>query len=156
MKKILLFVLLLALSQWAFAQTMSKAEKKQAAAKTEVEALERQRFAAQVSKDYDFLGKIFADDLIYTHSNGKTDSKETFINSIKTGKSAYDKIDVEEIRIRTYHDQKTAVVNGTVMVTQPPVDGKPAFLHLRYAVVYIKTKKMGWQLTTWQSLKLAA
>jgi ABC-type Fe3+/spermidine/putrescine transport system ATPase subunit len=154
MKKLILFIALLATSQWTFAQTMSKAEKKQAAAKVEIEASERQRFAAQVSKNFDFLGKVFADDLIYTHSGGKIDSKETYINSIKEGKSAYDKIEVEEMRIRPYNDQKAAVVNGTVMITQPPVDGKPVMLHIRYAVVYVKTKAKGWQLVMWQSLKL--
>ena len=155
MKKLILSLILLATSQLIYAQTMSKAEKKQAAAKTEVEALERQRFAAQVSKDFDFLGRVFADDLIYTHSGGKIDSKETYINSIKEGKSAYDKIEVEELRLRPYNDQKTMVVNGTIMITQPPVDGKPVLLHIRYVVVYVKNKGKGWQLTTWQSLKLA-
>ena len=152
MKKILLSLILLATYQLTFAQ--SKTEKRQAAAKSEVEALERQRFAAQVSKDYDFLGRVFADDLIYTHSGGKIDSKETYINSIKEGKSVYDKIEVEELRIRPYNDQKSAVVNGTIMITQPPVDGKPNLLHIRYAVVYIKNKAHGWQLVMWQSLKL--
>lgn len=155
MKKLILSLILLALSQLTFAQTMSKTEKKQAAAKTEVEGLERQRFAAQVSKNFDFLGRVFADDLIYTHSNGKIDSKTTYINSIKEGKSVYDKIEVKELRLRAYNDQKTVVVNGTIMITQPPVDGKPTLAHIRYAVVYIKTKANGWQLTTWQSLKLA-
>ncbi len=153
MKKILLFFFLSATSQFVLAQ--SKFEKKQAAAKSEVEVLERQRFAAQVSKDFDFLGRVFADDLIYTHSGGKIDSKETYVNSIKEGKSVYDKIEVEELRIRPYNDQKSAVVNGTIMITQPPVDGKPTLLHIRYAVVYVKNKAHGWQLVMWQSLKLA-
>ena len=74
MKKAFLFIILLATSQVIFAQ--SKFEKKQAAAKSEVEALERQRFAAQVSKDFDFLGRVFADDLIYTHSGGKKIQKK--------------------------------------------------------------------------------
>ncbi len=152
MKKILLSLILLATYQLTFAQ--SKTEKRQAAAKSEVEALERQRFTAQVSKDFDFLGRIFADDLIYTHSGGKIDSKETYVNSIKEGKSVYDKIEVEELRIRPYNDQKSAVVNGTIMITQPPVDGKANLLHIRYAVVYVKNKAHGWQLVMWQSLKL--
>jgi ketosteroid isomerase-like protein len=155
MKKLILFIALLATSQLTFAQTMSKGEKKQATAKAEVEALERQRFAAQVSKDFDFLGKVFADDLIYTHSNGKVDSKETYINSIKGGKSVYDKIEVEELKIRPYNDQKSAVVNGQIFITQPTADGKQTVVHLRYAVVYVKTKAKGWQLVMWQSLKLA-
>ena len=153
MKKLIIFLLLTFISQLTFAQ--SKAEKRPAAAKAEVEASERQRFKAQVSKDFDFLGKVFADDLIYTHSNAKIDSKETYINSIKEGKSVYSAIDVEELRIRTYNDEKAAVVNGTIMITQPPVDGKPTLTHIRYAVVYVKNKGKGWQLVMWQSLKLA-
>ena len=153
MKKLIIFLLLTFISQLTFAQ--SKAEKRQAAAKAEVEASERQRFKAQVSKDFDFLGKVFADDLIYTHSNAKIDSKETYINSLKEGKSVYSAIDVEELRIRTYNDEKAAVVNGTIMITQPPVDGKPTLTHIRYAVVYVKNKGKGWQLVMWQSLKLA-
>lgn len=153
MKKAFLFIVLLATSQLTFAQ--SKFEKKQAAAKAEVEALERQRFAAQVEKNYDFLGRIFADDLIYTHSSGKMDSKETFINSIKEGKSVYKKVDVETMMVRPYNDQKTAVINGVVLINQAAADEKPNLLHLRYTVVYVKTKTFGWQLTTWQSLRLA-
>ena len=152
MKKLVFFLLLLSISQLTFAQ--SRAEKRQTAAKAEVEAAERQRFKAQVSKDFDFLEKVFADDLIYTHSGGKIDSKETYINSIKEGKSVYNAIDVEELRIRTYNNEKSAVVNGTIMITQPPVDGKPTLLHIRYAVVYIKNEGKGWQLVMWQSLKL--
>lgn len=152
MKNYILYTFLLAISQLSMAQ--NPIDKKQAAAKSEVESLERQRFEAQVKKDYAFLEKIFADDLLYVHSSGKTDSKATYINSIKEGKSNYAKIDVEEIAVRSYNNQKTAVVNGVVNITQSPVDGKSNFLHLRYTVVYIKNKGKGWQLVTWQSLKL--
>ncbi len=148
MKKYLVFVLLLAISQLGFTQT------KNDKAKAEVESLERQRFEAQVNKNFTFLEKVFADDLFYVHSNGKSDTKTSYINSIREGKSVYAKIDVEEIVVRPYNNQKAAVVNGVINITQPPVDGKSNILHLRYTVVYIKNKGKGWQLVTWQSLKL--
>lgn len=143
MKKILILALSLLIGQTALAQNT----------KADVEALERKRFAAQVSKDFDFLEKVFADDLVYTHSSGKQDSKTTYITSIKEGKSVYNKVDVEQIIVRDYG--KTAVVNGKIMVEQNPIDGKPNLLHLCYTVVYSKNSKKGWQLNTWQSLKLA-
>jgi ketosteroid isomerase-like protein len=143
MKNIVILALSLIIGQAAFAQNT----------KAEIENLERKRFEAQVSKDYDFLEKIFADDLIYTHSSGKQDNKITYIASIKEGKSVYTKIDVEEIIVRAYG--KTAVVNGKVMIEQPAPEGKTVQLHLRYTVVYVKNGKKGWQLNTWQSLKLA-
>ena len=154
MKNIILYTLLLAICQLSMAQ--NPIDKKQSAAKSEVEALERQRFEALVKKDYVFLEKIFADDLLYVHSSGKTDNKTTYITSVKEGKSSYDKIDVEEITVRPYNNQKAAVVNGVVNITQSPVEGKSNMLHLRFTVVYIKNKGKGWQLVTWQSLKLAS
>ncbi len=152
MKNYILYAFLLAISQLSMAQ--SPIDTKQAAAKSEVESLERQRFEAQVKKDYAFLEKVFADDLLYVHSSGKLDNKVTYINSIKEGKSNYAKIDVEEISVRSYNNQRTAVVNGVINITQSPIDGKSNMLHLRYTVVYIKNKGKGWQLVTWQSLKL--
>lgn len=150
MKKYILFIILLNICQLGISQ--SKIEK----AKAEVEALERQRFDAQVKKDYAFLEKVFADDLIYIHSGGKQDNKTSYINSIKEGKSVYDKINVENLIIRPYADCKTAVVNGTITITQPAGEGKTVDVHLKYAVVYVKNKGKGWQLVMWQSLKLAS
>lgn len=155
MKKTLLFALMLA---WLGAVAVARpARKSPADARQEVEALERQRFAAQVAKDYAFLEKVFADDLIYTHASGKQNGKADYIQSIRDGKSQYDKIDVEAINVRTYNGGKTAVVNGTILITLPPkADGQPNLAHLKYVVVQVKDKKKGWQVVLWQSQKLAS
>lgn len=149
--KKLLLLALLAFPTVAFAQS-----KKDLAAAKEVEQLERQRFAAQVSKDFTFLEKAFADDLVYTHSGGKQNGKTDYLQSIRDGKSQYDKIDVETLNVRAYNDGKTAVVNGTILITLPPKDGQPNLAHLKYVVVQIKDKKKGWQVVIWQSQKQAS
>ncbi|UOQ71273.1 nuclear transport factor 2 family protein [Hymenobacter cellulosilyticus] len=152
MKRLLTFALLLVLGVAAFAQ--SGANKKDMAAVKEVEALERQRFEAQVKKDYAFLEKVFADDLVYTHSNGKQNGKTDYIQSIRDGKSVYDKIDVEALNVRAYNDGKAAVVNGTITIYQPnKPDGTPNVAHLKYVVVQVKDAKKGWQVVLWQSQK---
>ncbi|MCB2379551.1 nuclear transport factor 2 family protein [Hymenobacter sp. BT635] len=152
MKRLLTFALLLVLGVAALAQ--SKTNKKDMAAVKEVEALERQRFEAQVKKDYAFLEKVFADDLVYTHSNGKQNGKPDYIQSIRDGKSVYDKIDVEALNVRAYNDGKAAVVNGTITITQPnKPDGTPNIAHLKYVVVQVKDAKKGWQVVLWQSQK---
>ena len=150
MKK-LLFLALLALPAITFAQT-----KKDLAAAQEVEQLERQRFAAQVSKDFAFLEKAFADDLIYTHASGKQNGKKDYLQSIREGKSQYDKIEVETLNVRAYNDGKTAVVNGTILITLPPKDGQPNLAHLKYVTVQVRDKKKGWQVVIWQSQKQAS
>jgi ketosteroid isomerase-like protein len=155
MKRLLIFTALLTLSLAGIAQ--SGPNKKNAEAAKEVEALERQRFEAQVKKDFAVLEKVFADDLVYTHSNGKQDNKTTYLQSIRDGKSVYDKIDVETLNVRAYNDGKTAVVNGLITITSPnKPDGTPNVARLKYVVVQVKDKKKGWQVVLWQSQKQAA
>ena len=145
-----LFVFGLALPAYAHQPGNRKGDK----AATEVEALERQRFEAQVKKNYSFLEKVFADDLVYTHSSGKQNNKTEYIQSIRDGKSQYDKIDVEALNVRVYNNEKTAVVNGTITITLPnKPDGTPNVVHLKYVVVQIKNPKQGWQVVLWQSQK---
>ena len=144
MRKIFVLVVFLCITQFSFGQDV----------KATIEDLERKRFAAQVAKDGDYLNKIFADDLIYVHSSGKKDNKEAYVASVLNGGSVYSKVDIEDMTVRAYNKDQTAVVNGTVLITQPPVDGKPVLLHLRYLVVYTKDSKKGWQLNSWQSSRL--
>ncbi|GAB2465789.1 hypothetical protein GCM10011375_33870 [Hymenobacter qilianensis] len=148
---LLLALLLLVLPVLSFAQNRKNMD-----AAKEVEALERQRFAAQVKKDYALLEKYFGDDLVYTHGSGKQDNKATYIQSIRDGKSVYDKIDVEAINVRAYNEGLTAVVNGTILITSPPTpDGKPNLARIKYVVVQIKDPKKGWQVVLWQAQKQA-
>lgn len=114
----------------------------------EILRLEEQRFAAQVAKGYDFLDKIFSDDLVYIHSNGVVHNKEEYIQSIKNGKSAYNKIDIDKEDVRVYN-KNTAVINGKIYISFPTIRA-----HLIYTVVYIKKNK-DWKVVSWQSLKLA-
>lgn len=145
----LLLALLLVLPALAFAQS-----KKDVAAAREVEALERRRFAAQVSKDFAYLEQAFADDLIYTHASGKQNGKSDYLQSIRDGKSQYDKIEVEALTVRAYNQGRAAVVNGTITITLPnKPDGSANLAHLKYVVVQIKDPKKGWQVVLWQSQK---
>jgi len=166
-KRSVIALALLALPCLAGAQTTPKRAKsgtallpvegslaqRNAAAAKDVEALERQRFAAQVSKDYAFLEKAFADDLVYTHASGKQNGKTDYLQSIRDGKSVYDKIDVENINVRAYNGGMTAVVNGQITIYQPnKPDGSPNVAHLKYVTVQIKNPQ-GWQVVLWQSQK---
>ena len=155
MKKILSLALLLVLGM-ASANALHPMVLN-ADAQKEVEALERQRFEAQVKKDYAFLEKVFADDLVYTHSNGKQNGKADYIQSIRDGKSQYDKIEIEALNVRAYADGKTAVVNGTILIILPnKPDGTANLAHLKYVVVQVKDRKKGWQVVLWQSQKQTA
>src|SRR5438552_1930914 len=48
----------------------------------EILALEAERTDAMVRQDIGALTSLLADDLAYTHSDGRTDTKETFLSLI--------------------------------------------------------------------------
>ena len=139
MKKHLIYIILLSFLHPIHAQTVEQT----------IEILERQRFEAQVRKDFPLLEKIFSDDVVYIHGSGKKDSKTTYLKSIQEGKSVYDKISLDSIQIRPYASDKVAVVNGVITITNAGVPST-----LRYLVVYHKMRRKGWQLNSWQALKL--
>jgi hypothetical protein len=115
-----------------------------------VAEIEKQRFAALVSKEYTYLDKVLAEDLIYCHSNGLIDNKTSFIQSIKDGKLAYQEMNVEELKVRVY--KKTAVITGTCGA-KVMSNGQQLNTRFRFTDVYVKNKA-GWQMVSWQSLRI--
>lgn len=111
---------------------------------------EKQRFDAQVKKDYAVLDRVLANDMTYTHSSGNTDGKQSYIQSIRDGKSKYDAIDVQEQKVRVYGN--TAVING-VCVVKAMNNGETINSRLRYTDVYVKNGGQ-WQMVAWQSLRM--
>ena len=116
-----------------------------------VSAVDKQRFDAQVNKNYAVLERVLANDLIYTHSNGSTATKQSYIQSIRDGKLTYDAIDVQEQNVRVYGN--TAIING-ICVVRATNNGETINSRLRYIDVYVRNGRQ-WQLVAWQSLRLA-
>ncbi|GAB2580218.1 nuclear transport factor 2 family protein [Spirosoma areae] len=112
---------------------------------------EKQRFVAQVNNDYAVLEKVLSNDLIYTHSHGGTDTKQSYIQAIREGRTKYEAIDPEEQKVRVYGN--TAVINGLCR-TKVTSNGQTNTMRLRYTDVYVRTGNQ-WQMVAWQSLKLA-
>lgn len=144
MKSIIVLVLLLA----GFCTKGST----QSASEDNVLQVEKERFAAQVAKDYSALERIIGDDLYYIHSNGNTDTKASFIQAMREGRSNYDDIKMEQTKVRVFH-RKTGVINGRCTYYRSDAQGKPNNLHLHYTAVYVRRSKQ-WQLVSWQSFRI--
>ncbi|MGV3557891.1 nuclear transport factor 2 family protein [Larkinella arboricola] len=141
MKPFLLLTYLL-ISSFAFAQ--------HSADEKAVLAVERERFDAQVSRNYAVLEKVLGDDLIYTHSHGLQDTKQSYIQSLKDGKQTYESIGIQEQKIKLYGN--TAVISGICLI-KASNNGQTVNSKIRYTDVYVK-KGQQWQMVAWQSLKL--
>jgi hypothetical protein len=111
---------------------------------------ELRRFEANVNADARVLGELLDDGLEYVHSNGELDSKQSFIDSLTTGRRDYasTKADIESIRVLG----DTAIIRGKARVTVIDA-GTSRELHIGYTDVWVWKDKR-WQMTAWRSARL--
>jgi hypothetical protein len=120
------------------------------AIKAEIKTLEDRRFQAMIDGDFDTLGKLLGDGLIYTHSTAQADTRAEYLALCKKGVFKYLKIERPIETIQVYGD--TVVVTGIVKM-EAIVEGKPKLLNSRYTDVWIKGTR-GWQMVVWQSTSI--
>jgi hypothetical protein len=111
---------------------------------------ERTRFKAQVDVDRRQLGLLLDDDLEYTHSNGDFDTKESFIESLTSGRRDYVATTFEIQSVRFVG--QVAIIRGTAKVTVAD-NGKSLDLDLGYTNVWV-WKDGRWQMTSWRSARM--
>jgi len=113
-------------------------------------AAELKRFEANVNADARVLGEVLDDGLEYVHSNGEVDSKQSFIESLTSGRRDYASTvaDIESIRILG----AVAIIRGKARVTVIDA-GSSRDLHIGYTDVWL-WKDHRWQMTAWRSARL--
>jgi hypothetical protein len=110
------------------------------------------RIAAMISANPAKLDAAFSDELLYVHSNGKRDTKATFMESLTSGKSKYNTITYEQREFRELAPG-LVLMDGRCRVLL----GKAApftELHLSFLAAY-RLEKGAWRFIAWQSCKLS-
>jgi ketosteroid isomerase-like protein len=70
----------------------------------QIRALEDRRYQALMDGDLGALEELFSDDLVYTHSDAKTDSKASFLDKMATGYLKYGQVGHPESAIVVHGD----------------------------------------------------
>ncbi len=117
---------------------------------TTVSLLEQRRLESMTRSDLESLAPLLADDLTYTHSNGQLETKDQFLESLRSGRMQYVKIDREGVRLRAYGN--TAVITGRARVDVRS-EGQDRSLSLCFTDVWVK-RGGRWQMVAWQSTRL--
>ena len=114
-------------------------------------AADAQRRAAMVAGDADALAAFLADDLTWTHSSGKTDDRQTFLDVLAAGTTVYHSLDVRDTQVRQFGE--LFILEGVVfgVVTK---DGNDKALVNRFLTVWEK-QAGGFVLLAWQSTGLS-
>lgn len=101
---------------------------------------------AMVKADQAALGKLFGETLMYSHSNGKLETKAEAIAAVPNEK--YQAFEFSDLKVETY--SKSAVVRCNVTVKNGT---NPNGLKLSVLHVWVKNSP-GWQLIARQSTRL--
>ena len=111
--------------------------------------LDRKRMTAMAEKDIRTLNDIIADDLIYTHSSARLDTKQSLIGNMESGSTVYTSVVPSGVRAQDLGD--TVVLTGECKISVMS-NGKPNSFGVRFTDVYAN-KGGKWQMVAWQSTR---
>jgi hypothetical protein len=101
-----------------------------------------------IKQDKALLEKYLADDLVYTHGGGQSETKAQYIANVLKGPSHYKAMEPSETRVRIYG--KTAVLWGLVDVTP----AKGATYRTRTLEIYTQNPAGLWQMSQKESMRV--
>jgi ketosteroid isomerase-like protein len=112
--------------------------------------LDKKRMIAMGEKDVATLNALIADDLIYTHSSARQDTKQSLIAAMESGATVYTAVVPSEVKAQDCGD---AVVLTGVARISVNAGGKANSFGVRFTDVYAN-RGGRWQMITWQSTRL--
>ena len=116
----------------------------------EILGLEDKRFAAMITRDFAGLDKVVHEELLYTHSSGVTDTKASWIESMRSGRVKYKSVQCSERQVRFFGE--VALVRGRAAI-EADIGGEAKSLRLLFLNAWTRTPQ-GWKFVAWQSCPL--
>jgi hypothetical protein len=113
-------------------------------------ALDKQRMDAMCKQDIATLNALLADDLVYTHSSARLDTKKSLIGSMESGTTVYTAIVPSDVKAQDCGDAVVLTGAARIHVTS---NGNPINFGVRFTDVYVN-KGGQWQMVAWQSTRL--
>jgi ketosteroid isomerase-like protein len=111
--------------------------------------LDRKRMQAMAEKDIKTLNELIADDLVYTHSSARLDTKASLIGNMEAGSTVYTSVAPSDVKAQDLGD--TVVLTGSCKISVLS-GGKPNSFGVRFTDVYAK-RGGKWQMVAWQSTR---
>jgi len=112
--------------------------------------LDKKRMTAMAQKDIATLNELIADDLIYTHSSARLDTKQSLIGNMESGSTVYTAVEPSDVKAQDLGDAVVLTGSCRISVT---AQGRPNSFSVRFTDVYAN-KGGQWQMITWQSTRL--
>ncbi len=111
--------------------------------------LAKKRMTAMAQKDIATLNELIADDLVYTHSSARLDTKQSLIGNMESGSTVYTSVVPSDVKAQDLGD--TVVLTGSCKISVN-AGGRPNSFGVRFTDVYAR-RNGRWQMVTWQSTR---
>jgi ketosteroid isomerase-like protein len=111
--------------------------------------LDRQRMAAMAQKDVAALKKLISDDLVYTHSSARLDTKDSLIGAMESGRTVYTAVVPSDVKAQECGDTVILTGNARISVNS---GGNAMNFGVRFTDVWAN-KGGQWQMVAWQSTR---
>ena len=112
--------------------------------------LDRKRMTAMAQKDTAALKNMLCKGLIYTHSSGRQDTKQSLIDGMESGSTVYTSVVPSDVKAQDFGN--VVVLTGVAAISVNS-NGKPNSFRVRFTDVY-ENQNGTWRMITWQSTKL--
>jgi hypothetical protein len=112
--------------------------------------LDKKRMEAMAKKDIATLNAVLSDNLVYTHSSARLDTKQSLIGAMESGTTVYTAVEPFDVQAQDLGD--TVVLTGSARI-RVASNGNPISFSVRFTDVYAN-KGGNWQMVAWQSTRL--
>jgi hypothetical protein len=112
--------------------------------------LDRKRMSAMAQKDVTTLKALLSDELVYTHSSARLDTKQSLIGAMESGATVYTAVEPSDVKAQDLGD--AVVLTGSCRISVMS-NGRPNTFGVRFTDVYAN-KGGQWQMVAWQSTRL--
>lgn len=113
----------------------------------EILQLEERRRAAMAAGDVASLEALSHDDLLYVHGSAAVDTKQSWIEAMRCGRTRYTDMKYDAVEVRILGD---AVLLTGRAAFEVEVKGKSRTLRMRFLNLWSKTAA-GWKFAAWQA-----
>jgi ketosteroid isomerase-like protein len=111
--------------------------------------LDKKRMEAMAKKDIATLNALISDDLVYTHSTARLDTKQSLIGNMESGSTVYTSVVPSDVKAQDLGD--TVVLTGSCRIGVMS-QGRPNSFGVRFTDVWAN-KAGKWQMVAWQSTR---
>ena len=113
----------------------------------EVLAAHEKRRLATLNGDANAVAALMTDDLTFTHANAVVETKEQFVDALRTRKLQYKALTDEDTQVRVHGS--TGVVSGTCRILVD-ASGTEIDIRVRFTELWVKESET-WRMMLWHA-----